>query len=184
MKARLLLPIVVLLMTSCVAQAQNDLPVTVTKRLYKINFFTLGLEFEQALGKSSTFNINPNISFGLDYHNERDYNAYLWPSLELQTRGYYNLNKRSKAGKNVSDNSGNFIALSIYGNTPSLIEHEESGNEASYGVGPVWGMQRNFNSGLNLTVTAGAGYGKDKFGDEGLTPLLRLNLGFLLGRGR
>jgi hypothetical protein len=182
MKTKTLLTLAFILTGFQVAQAQDVQPATVAKSLFKINFLAPGLEYERGLTESTTLNISTSMGFGLGYSSITGLNTYLFPSLGLQARKYYNLDKRIEKGKNAAYNSGNFIALSAFGSTPSIIENEHAVNEASYGIGPVWGMQRNYDSGFNLTLTMGAGYTKNNFGDKRISPLMGLNLGFLIGR--
>jgi hypothetical protein len=182
MKTRPLLTLALLLTTFQVAQAQDEQPATVAKSLFKINFLAPGLEYERGLNESMTLNINTSMGFEIGYNSITGLNTYLYPSLGLQARKYYNLDKRIEKGKNTAFNSGNFIALSAFGSTPSILNNENRVNEASYGIGPVWGMQRNYKSGFNLTLALGAGYTKNHFGESKVAPLAGLNLGFLIGR--
>jgi hypothetical protein len=182
MKTRPLLTLALLLTTFQVAQAQDEQPATVAKSLFKINFLAPGLEYERGLNESMTLNINTSMGFEIGYNSITGLNTYLYPSLGLQARKYYNLDKRIEKGKNAAFNSGNFIALSVGGSTPSILNNENRVNEVSYGIGPVWGMQRNYNSGFNLTLTLGAGYFKSSLGDKSISPLMGLGLGFLIGR--
>lgn len=182
MKTKTLLTLAVILTSFTVAKAQGEQPAIVSKNLFKINFLAPGLEYERGLTESTTLNINTSLGFEIGYNSITGLNTYLYPSLGLQARKYYNLNKRNEKGKNAAFNSGNFIALSAFGSTPSILNNENRVNEASYGVGPVWGMQRNYNSGFNLTLTLGAGYFKSSLGDKSISPLMGLGLGFLIGR--
>ncbi|TXK52876.1 hypothetical protein FVR03_00435 [Pontibacter qinzhouensis] len=182
MKAKLLFTLTIILASFGAVQAQSEQPATVVRSLFKLNFRTPGLEYERRIAELTTVNINPKLNFGIRYHNEIGIRAFLFPSLEVQARKYYNLSKRQEQEKNTAYNSGNFIALSTSGSTASILKNDYSVNQASFSVGPVWGMQRNYNNGFSLTLTLGAGYTKNYLGENRVTPLTGLNLGFLIGR--
>jgi hypothetical protein len=187
MKAKLLVAAALALSIFNTAHAQTEQPAAVAKSLLRANF--LGLEYEQRITDLTTININPGVGFSFWWDSRRDgFNSRLHPGLGIEARRYYNLAKRLKRGKNIANNSGNFVALSVTGGNSVRItggidpvqENDYMNTGLSYGIGPVWGIQRNYKSGFNLSLTAGGGYGKSNNGRTGFMPLLGGGLGFLI----
>jgi hypothetical protein len=182
MKVKLLIAAVLVLSLFNNAHAQTEQqPATVANRLLRVNF--LSFDYEQRIGNLSTLNFDPGFSFSFWYDSRMGgFNSRLYPTLEIQARRYYNLAKRMEKGKNIANNSGNFVALSISGGTASIIAHESPVNEASYGIAALWGIQRSYKDLINLSLVAGPGYGKNSDGRKGFSPSLGLKMGFLIYR--
>ncbi|MBE7639679.1 hypothetical protein GUB10_04965 [Salegentibacter sp. BLCTC] len=54
-------------------------------------------------------------------------------------------------------------------------------NEAYFGaVGPVWGLQRYYNSGFKLDLNLGGGYSFNESGESYFSLLIGIRLGWLL----
>lgn len=89
--------------------------------------------------------------------------TFLTPEVALEPRFYYNLNKRSRNGKNISKNSGNYFSLrSAYYPDSFTI-----GNDGRYhfvpelNIVPTWGMKRNLGDHFNYELGGGIGYRKE-----------------------
>lgn len=105
----------------------------------------------------------------------------IFPTFTAQYRNYYNLEKRLSKNKNVSNNSGNYIALhsAIYGGKPIIGDLESTANYA-VAVGPVWGLHRVYGGGFKLNLNLGLGYGFNDQGDSAFGPLIGFQLGWLI----
>lgn len=79
--------------------------------------------------------------------------------LTLEPRWYYNLNKRSLKGKDISGNSGNFFSLkSSY--TPDwfqIANHDNITIPNQVSVIPTWGIRRNLGTKFNYETGIGVG---------------------------
>ena len=86
-------------------------------------------------------------------------------------------------GKKVSENSGNYITAlaEITSGTPILGGLTSKADYAVV-VGPAWGLQRVYNSGFKLNLNLGVGYGFDDLGGSYITPLVGIQLGWLLAK--
>jgi len=122
---------------------------------FKINFFTPGVEFETGVSTNSTINLALGTGIFLRERNNQGTEFGVFPFFEGQYRYY-------QSGK------------SIIGNIDFTEDY------AGF-VGPIWGMQRTYNSGFNLNLSAGVGYSwSDSFEGE-ITPILSFTLGWVLG---
>ena len=106
----------------------------------------LGYEF--TAGKNSTVQLRGGIAtvlydFRYDGYDAREIVAAVILSGEF--RAYYNLQKRKDQGKNISNNSGNYLgALVTYLGKPLNPDTDAELYRSSHVImfGPVWGMNR------------------------------------------
>ena len=166
-----------LLLGFCV-QAQE------TSNQFSLNFLMPSVEYETAISKNST--IDANLGFGFGYHDasyldKAEYGIY--PDFQLQYRHYYNLKKRLEKGKKISENSGNYIALSAnVSSGEPIIGDMRLNNDYSGFVGPLWGLQRVYNNNFKLNLNLGFGMGFNDREDPYFATHIGLQLGFKLGK--
>lgn len=151
--------------------------------LLSINILTPGLEYEYGLTNSTTLDLRAGAGFA--YRKTSFGEGYegfgVYPIFNVQYRYYYNLQKRLDKGKNISNNSANYIALSggLQSGKPVIGNLEY--NEAYFGsIGPVWGLQRYYGSGFKLDLNIGPGYGFNQSGDSFFSLLIGFRLGWRL----
>lgn len=80
------------------------------------------------------------------------------PNLRLEPRYYYNLEKREKKEKDISNNSGKFLSIAI-NYRPDIVvfsNNKNLGTVASYSIVPKWGIRRSL--GRNFNYEAGLGF--------------------------
>lgn len=99
---------------------------------------------------------------GLDFgfsDNGYSQTSALIPSLRLEPRWYYNLEKRVKKARKISNNSGNFLALNItYNPDWFYISNQDNLNVIStLAFVPKWGIKRTV--GNHFTYEVGIGIG-------------------------
>lgn len=160
--------------------AQND--IQVSKSVFSVNFLIPSVELETRITEKTTLDLSAGIGFGLASGTQRDgTDVGFFPVLSAQYRYFYNLEKRIRKGKKVSENSGNYVAGvgEIMSGKP-IIGNLEFVNEYFALVGAVWGLQRYYKSGFKLDLNLGAGYGFNDLGDSYLTPVVGLKLGWLI----
>ena len=156
--------------------AQNQ--PSVEDGLFSVNILTPGLEYEFGLTNSTTLDLRAGSGFA--YRKGMLGEGFgVYPIFNVQYRHYYNLKKRLEKGKNISNNSGNYIALSgtIQAGKPIIGDLEY--NEGYFGViGPVWGLQRYYGAGFKLDLNLGGGYGFKESGSSFFSPIIGIRLGW------
>lgn len=138
---------------------------SVEKSIFGIQTGLIGLWVYNELKLSDKFALRSEL--GLQFatatkENSNDSYSFLTPEITLEPRFYYNLNKRSRNGKNTSKNSGNYFSLrSAYYPDSFTI-----GNDGGYNfvpelnIVPTWGMRRNLGNHFNYELGGGIGYRK------------------------
>ena len=158
--------------------AQN-LP-SVEDRVFSVNILTPGLEYEYGLTNSTTLDLRAGSGFA--YRKGFLGEGFgIYPVFNVQYRHYYNLEKRLERGKNISNNSANYVALNgtVQSGKPVIGDLEY--NEGYFGViGPVWGLQRYYGAGFKLDLNLGAGYAFNESGGSFFSPIIGLRLGWLI----
>lgn len=106
----------------------------------------------------------------------------LYPSLNLQPKFYYNIDKRAKKRKNIKNNGANYISLQTR-YTPnwfaiSNYDNINLSNQISFV--PTFGIRRNFGGNFNYEFKVGYGYGFS-FGEKKNTSGGYFDLGFKVG---
>ncbi|TDN79973.1 hypothetical protein DET49_1346 [Salegentibacter sp. 24] len=160
--------------------AQQD-QASVEDGLFSVNILTPGLEYEYGLTKSTTLDLRLGTGFSYFENSYFGEDFGIYPIFNAQYRYYYNLDKRLDKGKNIRNNSANYIALSGIVQSGKPVIGNLEYNDAYFGViGPVWGLQRYYDSGFKLDLNLGAGYGFNESGESYLSLLIGFRLGWLL----
>jgi hypothetical protein len=132
--------------------AQTDFQVE--QSLLKFNIINPGFDYEFASDEDATI----NLGFGLQPFLQNDVFAF-FPAVNLQYRTYINFDRRLKKQKKISDNTGNYVALStalIFEKV--LLGNLDSGSDIFGFAGPVYGIQRTSSDGFNFNTEFGLGY--------------------------
>ena len=160
-----------------VAQNESQLK----KNLFKINILNPGFTFETGVTNNTSLCLDANLSFGFAIHNNKS-TFLASPFLRGQYRYYYNLEKRITKGKSISNNSGGFLAFNAsyyfkpFGNTLYISDYD------GVTLGGVWGFQKSYKCGLNLTANTGLGYTMSSQQHDGVMPILNFTIGWLIGK--
>jgi hypothetical protein len=174
--------LLVLLIVS-LTNAQNK--ITLENNQFKINILSPGLSYECKLTDKTTISSELNTSFGYHFDSFNGGKILIAPYIKEQYRYYYNLDGRNVKGKKTTGNSGNFIALStsyyfkpFNNSNPNALSTYDG-----FTIAPIWGLQRTYNSGLNISINTGLGYnfGSTK-SNSGIKPVLNFTLGWVIGK--
>jgi hypothetical protein len=170
---------VLFLFIYCGAFAQ-DKNSSVEKNLFKLNLLTPGITYELGLAKKVT--LNSDLNLGLTFFAENENSSLkLFPFIREQIRYYYNLEKRSNKNKNILNNSGNFLAVNASYYSQSLGDVKYVHGLDGFTIAPVWGLQRTFNSGINITVNTGVGYNFSSHESvNDISPIINFTLGWVI----
>lgn len=129
----------------------------------QIGFF--GAEFYNEARLADKWSLRNGVAlypsiWGGDLYNKTGF--ALAPAISVTPKYYYNLQKRSNAGKNISHNSGNYISASLEYVPNWFVISNVKGIEVNEMISfvPTWGLRRNFAKNFNYEFKAGLGIGK------------------------
>lgn len=154
-----------------------------TEEVWRVNFLNPGFEMELPTGNYSTFSTGIGVGYGGSYP-DLTYGApgfvyIIAPFLDLQHKWFYNINKRIRKEKSVSNNSGNFISARLLTRGPSIAENVTRTSDFDFAFGPTWGIQRKYGERFHLLFDVGPQYYMDTEGNGNIFPIMfQLNLGF------
>jgi hypothetical protein len=125
------------------------------------------------LGTGLTISATPGTNNGVNT------SIYLIPTVDF--RHYYNLEKRVVNNRNITRNSGNFLALRVRHRFPpisgtGIYPYDRNATQ----LGGVWGIQRNYLSGFYLGLSLGPGITFDRTGNY-LSGIGEFQIGIQLG---
>lgn len=151
--------------------------VNLERHQFKFNLLSPGFNYELGIFK----NVSASGGLGLGYATyEEGYAVGL--TLHTRVRYYHNFNRRINQNRNVSGNSGNYIAAarSIFFSPLRLATNIEGPNDFNLGFyGLTYGVQRTYENGFNFNAELGAGY---YLGDgvlNGYGPLINFTFGWV-----
>ncbi|MEH0157420.1 hypothetical protein V6R21_25125 [Limibacter armeniacum] len=127
----------------------------------KLQFFSLGYNYEKVLGNQFTLNseLKINCLYGQRGNFFTDEKQEYWlisPSIGVEPRYYYNFDKRENKGKNILHNAANYLSLSTtYYTGISLGKNAEA--IANLEVIPMWGLRRNLGKRFFMECAIGVG---------------------------
>jgi hypothetical protein len=153
---------------SATAQTDATINSSVEKSIFGVQTGFLGiwayneLKLTNSIALRSELGFDSGIFGGTYYDN--DVNFLLYPTINLEPRFYYNLNKRIRKNRSIENNSGNFLALK-FNYTPDWFtitnyDYDISVAE-SYAIILKWGIKRTI--GKHFTYEAGLGFGYRTF---------------------
>jgi len=149
--------------------------------LFKVNALAPGISYELGVADKTTLNLEAFLGFALNGGTERETRFGLYPGVEADVRQYINFNRRLNKGKNISGNSGNYIAFlnQLQLGTP-IIGDLEYASDYFYNGALVYGIQRTYRKGFYWGLAFGPGIFVDDFyKDAGI--LIDVRLGWVVG---
>ncbi|WP_430907069.1 hypothetical protein [Maribacter sp. 2-571] len=150
--------------------------INLEKHQVNFNLLSPGVSYEIGLFRNQT--ISTSLGLGLATYEEGYAFGLAWNN---RYRYYHNLKRRKELRKNVSGNSGNYIAAAqaIFFSQLRVATNIEGPNDFNVGFyGMVYGIQRTYPKGLNFTAELGAGYYRGDGVLSGYGPLFGLSLGW------
>lgn len=151
--------------------------VNLERHQFNFNLISPGFSYEFGLFKNQT--ISTGVGFGIATYEP---GFALGLVLNNRYRYYHNFNRRINKGRNVSGNSGNYIAAAqaIYFSQLRLATNITGPNDFNVGFyGMVYGVQRTYKSGFNFNAELGAGYYQGDGVDSGIGPMLHFTFGWV-----
>jgi hypothetical protein len=152
-----------------------------------INLLPLTLSYERKIDNNKSFTFSGGLVYATEHRSSTSSNGTssetnfkTVPFFSSSFRNYYT---RKHIKKDLKNNSGNYLGiLAIYVLKPSInisntIVHEQ---ETFYSIGPVWGVQRNYKSGVHLGLSLGLAIQGGKYFKSAIRTTGSFELGFSL----
>ncbi|KKM27977.1 hypothetical protein LCGC14_1569280 [marine sediment metagenome] len=151
--------------------------INLERHQFKFDLFSPGFSYELGLFKNQS--VSTNLGLGMATYQE-GWNYGL--ALNTRYRYYHNFERRIGMDKNVSGNSGNYIAAAqaIYFSQLRIdtnIKGPSDFNLGFYGI--VYGIQRTYPKGFNFNAEFGAGYYRGDGVPSGYGPLFGFTFGWV-----
>ncbi|MEM9338412.1 MAG: hypothetical protein AAGA66_06755 [Bacteroidota bacterium] len=146
---------------------------------------SVNVEIKTSVNRSITFGSGLAYDFSyVSIQGEETFNFFFRPFLTASMRNYYR--RKSQKKDNLRNNSGNYVALlSGYNFKTSVSVGNDvvETNLDNFFIGPVWGIQRNYASGIHLDLNIGLGYVKAQSNQniaiqEGITLIGEFEIGY------
>lgn len=143
-----------------IAKSQNA---SVEQSTYGIQTGILGIWVHNESKLSNQFVLRSEIGLDTGIYGS-DVNGIdgflLTPTITLEPRWYYNLNKREGKSRRIDGNSGNFISIkTTYHPDWFVISNENNINFISdISIVPTWGIRRNIGNHFTYETGIGIGY--------------------------
>ena len=137
---------------------------------------------EVGMSKNTTTSLEAITGFALRGCTGCKTNFGIYPIVRGQYRYYHNMERRLRKKKNISGNSGNYVAaLVAYQHGHPLIGNLYT--STTLGGGPVYGLQRTYRKGFFFRLEGGVNYIQDDF-EEGLLLVLAARVGWTFRKKR
>jgi hypothetical protein len=151
--------------------------INLERHQFKFDLLAPGLSYELGLFRNQS--VSTNLGLGLATYQEGYAYGLAWNN---RYRYYHNFKRRIDLGKNISGNSGDYIAaaLAIFFSQLRLgtnIEGPKDFNLGFYGL--VYGIQRTYPKGFNFTAELGGGYYRGDGVPSGYGPHFSFNFGWV-----
>lgn len=160
--------------------AQERIPVSLSNTQFNINVLDPSVSFEKSINDNQSFTAGVGITLLGDFE-EDEGTLSVNPFIRGSYRNYY---PRKRVKKELQPNSGNFIGILTGYNFNAIADNTENGTNNrlsnSYYLGPVWGIQRNYQSGIHLGLSIGGGFGVGSNSDIYFTGIGGVEFGFVI----
>jgi len=164
--------------------AQDRIPVELKDTQIYINILDPGVSWEKKVAdaQSVAFGFSLTTIYDEDTNPFSDDGGVSWnPLITGEFRNFY---PRKRVKKDLNPNSGNYVAVRAGYYFGSIVDNVDFGTtelSKSFFLGPVWGIQRNYQSGIHFGFSLGAGIATGSHTDLRLTGIGQLQLGFAIG---
>jgi len=158
-----------------IAEQGNGL-INLEKHQFKFDLLSPGISYELGLFRNQS--VSSSLGLGMATYGEGYALGLAWNN---RYRYYHNFDRRIRNGKNVSGNSGNYIAAAqaIFFSQLRLATNIEGPSDFNIGFyGMAYGVQRTYQNGFGFNAELAGGYYQGDGVDSGLGPLISLKFGW------
>ncbi len=160
----------------------EKMPVDLKNFQVNLNILEPSFSFEKKVSVNQSFTMAAGITMLIDSDSEyeTDFLYSVNPFIEGSFQHYY---KRKWVNEQLKSNSGNYIGVSAGYYFDSVADNLDFGTTEqsnSFFVGPVWGIQRNYNSGIHLKLSLGPGIGFGENSEVFFTSAGGFEFGFVI----
>ncbi|SMB92966.1 hypothetical protein SAMN00120144_3331 [Hymenobacter roseosalivarius DSM 11622] len=150
----------------------------------KLTFLGLSYAYERALSPRTS--LTAELMLASDFQGRSDgwgttIDIYLAPVVNVEPRFYYNFLKRTAKGKNTTNNSANYVALSADYTFGSNIS-DRLRFEQALSVTPKWGLRRALGGQFFFESAVGLSFRKPVYYSWRLVPALNVKFGYVFGK--
>lgn len=159
-----------------IAEQGNGL-INLERHQFKFDLLSPGISYELGLFRNQS--VSSSLGLGLATYQEGYAFGLAWNN---RYRYYHNFSRRIRNGKNVSGNSGDYVAAAqaIFFSQLRLATNIEGPSDFNVGFyGMVYGIQRTYPKGFNFNAELGAGYYKGDGVLSGYGPLFSFTFGWV-----
>jgi hypothetical protein len=151
----------------------------------KANLILVGASasYEKSISRRTSLNFEAGLNYWFSYaysdYLGSDFGYTLAPTLSVEGRHYYNLNKRLRRGKSIANNSGNFLSVGLgYTFAPIASDMYE---DPAVSITPSWGMQRGIGKRFSMELLLGYSVRYDIGYEEiSAVPVVEFKFGYIL----
>ena len=161
---------------------REKIPVDLKSSQLNLNIIEPSFSFEKRLGDNQSFTTSAGVTWltetDSEYYEESPYSIN--PFVRVSFQNYY---KRKMVNKVLNPNSGNYFGVSAgycFDSIKDNLEFGDTERSISFFIGPVWGIQRNYKSGIHLNLSLGPGIGFGESSDAFITGVGGIEFGFVL----
>ncbi|MDR1348569.1 MAG: hypothetical protein LBJ63_09130 [Prevotellaceae bacterium] len=165
--------------------AQNEKTAqTQSNHIIDAGFVSATYTYEHAFAKKYTISGSAGIvgTIGyrsVDYFGGSNYWYYsMHPCVIIETRYYYNLEKRVRKGKNTDGNTGSFLSVQCGYVFKPIKKHNVYDDVCGFSIAPYWGLRRIWWNHLLFEFRAGFAFGKNNYNYSDVSITLGLRLGY------
>lgn len=160
--------------------SQEENPQTTDVFGVQIGAIGAWLHYEKAFGNNFTADASVGYTGGFMQGTDQKLDYVFTTSFSVEPRYYYNLAKRVEKGKRITNNSGNFVALS-FSYIPDIGTSTNRAGvkvDPSFIILPKYGLRRALNNNLNFHFAVGVGYQWTDAHSDGMTIGLDLKIDY------
>ena len=156
----------------------EKIPVDLKSSQFNFNILDPSFSFEKKVSDNQSFTTTAGITMLTNTDSEYEFSVN--PFIKVSFQNYY---KRKGVKKELNPNSGNYIGVSAGYYLDSFTDNLDFGTTEqsnSFFIGPVWGIQRNYISGIHLNLGIGPAIGFGENSDVFLTGTGVFEFGFVI----